>query len=183
YPENYAKMRYVENHDQARVMAVAGSRQQALAWTAFEAFNKGPFLIYAGQESAARHTPSLFDKDPVEWGSYELSPFLTRLMQLKKDPAQTEGQFVVTAAEPCIQAAWVKRGGSLYGVFNVAGKHGQVKAHLPDGRYADLLGGPEVEVTRGHLSAPESAAVVRCEAALQLEPFYSDLLDLNIDRD
>ena len=40
YPGNFVKMRYVENHDQARIMAVAKSRAQALAWTAFEAFTK-----------------------------------------------------------------------------------------------------------------------------------------------
>jgi glycosidase len=61
YPANFVKMHYAENHDQARIMALAPSRAQALAWTAFQAFNKGAFLIYAGQESAATHTPSLFD--------------------------------------------------------------------------------------------------------------------------
>ena len=181
YPGNFVKMRYVENHDQARIVAMAKSRPQALAWTAFEAFNKGAFLIYGGQESAARHTPSLFDKDPVAWGNYELTPFLKRLAELKKDPAQVEGKFVIVDAEPAIQAAWVWPGGSLYGVFNVAGSRGQAEVKLPDGRYADLLGGPAVEVSGGHMIVPESAAIVRCSGSLELAPFYSDLLDLNID--
>src|SRR5690606_36653777 len=61
YPASYIKMRCVENHDQKRIMDLAPTRNQALAWTAFEAFNRGAFLIYGGQESAAAITPSLFD--------------------------------------------------------------------------------------------------------------------------
>jgi glycosidase len=45
YPENHVKMRCVENHDQARIMRLAPSRAQGMAWTAFQAFNKGSFLI------------------------------------------------------------------------------------------------------------------------------------------
>src|SRR5690606_18080771 len=88
YPQNFVKMRCVENHDQLRILKLAPSRSQALAWTAFAAFNRGAFLVYAGQESAATHTPSLFDIDKVEWGAYEFQTFLTRLAGLKKHPAQ-----------------------------------------------------------------------------------------------
>ncbi len=45
YPANFTKMRCVENHDQARIIELAPSRSQALAWTAFQAFNRGAFLI------------------------------------------------------------------------------------------------------------------------------------------
>ncbi|MCJ7625944.1 MAG: alpha-amylase family glycosyl hydrolase, partial [Anaerolineaceae bacterium] len=86
YPANYAKMRCVENHDQARILQFTPGRAQALAWTALIAFNKGPFFVYAGQEAAATHTPSLFDIDKVEWGDYSLQDFITRLARLKKDP-------------------------------------------------------------------------------------------------
>ncbi len=92
-PTNFVKLRCVENHDQARIMALAPSRTQALAWTAFQVFNKGAFLVYGGQESAAEHTPSLFDVDKVQWGDYPLLPFLTALARLKKDPALIHGQF------------------------------------------------------------------------------------------
>jgi glycosidase len=113
YPANYIKMRCAENHDQSRIMALAPSRAQALAWTAFLAFNKGAFLIYAGQESGATHTPSLFDVDRVAWGDYALQPFLTRLARLKKDPAQMTGEFVLLQAKPAIQAVWAHPDGGL----------------------------------------------------------------------
>ena len=84
YPENFIKMRCVENHDQPRLHKITGSKHKTLAWTAFMAFNKGPFFIYAGQESAATHTPSLFDIDKVEWGSYEFSEVLSTTGRAEK---------------------------------------------------------------------------------------------------
>ncbi len=179
YPANFVKLRYVENHDQPRVMAIAPSRAQALAWTAFQAFNKGAFLIYGGQESAAVHTPSLFDKDPIVWGNYELQPFLTHLARLKKDPAQAAGRFVLVEAGPAIQATWYLPGHSLYGVFNVSAAGGDVSVRLPDGGYTDLLSGATVRVQGSRMPIPDTAAILRYTGDINLEPFYSDLLDYN----
>ena len=177
YPANFVKLRCVENHDQPRIMALAPSRPQALAWTAFQAFNRGAFLIYAGQESAATHTPSLFDIDKVAWGRYELQPFLATLARLKKHAALVAGQFVVTAAEPAIQAGWTSAGEGLYGVFNVAAATGDVAVPLPDGEYGDLLNGRPVEVRGGRLALPEVATILHHTAALRLRPLSSELLD------
>lgn len=177
YPAHTIKMRCVENHDQPRIMALAPSRPQALAWTAFQAFNRGAFLIYAGQESAATHTPSLFDIDKVAWGRYELQPFLATLARLKKHAALVAGQFVVTAAEPAIQAGWTSAGEGLYGVFNVAAATGDVAVPLPDGEYGDLLNGRPVEVRGGRLALPEVATILHHTAALRLRPLSSELLD------
>lgn len=202
YPANYVKMRFVENHDRKRIMALAPSEEQALAWTAFEAFNKGAFLIYAGQESAATHTPSLFDVDKIAWssalgygeGGFALQPFLTRLAQLKKDPAQQSGRFALLAAEPAIQAAWqgapqklrVPRsqgGGGLYGVFNVGAAKGKVAVRLPDGTYEDALSGESVVVRsggtqpHGNLTLPRAAVILRYETEIDLKPFHALLLD------
>jgi glycosidase len=177
YPANFIKLRYVENHDQPRIMAFAPTRAQALAWTAFQCFNKGAFLLYGGQESAATHTPSLFDLDRVAWGSYELQPFLTVLAHLKKDPAQVAGSFVLVEAEPAIQATWYLPGSSLYGVFNVGAASSQVQVRVPDGSYLELLSGAAVRVQGGRMPVPDAAAILRYSDQIDLEPFYSDLLD------
>jgi glycosidase len=131
YPANCVKMRCVENHGQPRIMALAGSRERALAWTAFQAFNKGAFLLYAGQEVGATHTPSLFDVDKVAWGDCRLQPWIARLAKLKKHPAQMAGELVLLEAEPAIQAAWMHPDGGLYGVFNVRASKGEVSVRLP----------------------------------------------------
>lgn len=180
YPANFIKLRCVENHDNARIMALAPSRDRALAWTAFAAFNRGAFLIYAGQESAAAHTPSLFERDPIAWGDYELQPFLTALAGLKHDPAQAEGHFSLLAAEPLIQATWYRPGGSLYGLFNVAGAAGEAELRLPDGRYDDLLGGAPVVVRQGRAALPARAAILRYAAEIDSTSLHSEPLDYRI---
>lgn len=179
YPANYVKLRCVENHDQPRIMALASSPAQALAWTAFEAFNKGAFLIYAGQESAATHRPSLFEIDKVVWGQYSLQPFLTRLAWLKKDPAMVSGKLALMEAEPVIQAAWHLEGNNLFGIFNPSGATGKVPVRLPDGVYTDLLNLKEIPVANGLIEAPEAAYIVRCSAPLDRELIYSPLMDYN----
>jgi hypothetical protein len=177
FPENYVKMRCVENHDQARIMRLAPSRAQGMAWTAFQAFNRGPFLIYGGQESAVKHTPSLFEIDKVEWGDYNLQPFLTRLAKLKKDPAQVEGKFIVMQADPAIQASWEYQDRSLYGIFNTSGKTGYIMVNLPDGTYRDILNDGQVLVRGGKILLPEAASIVRYTDTILLRPAYSELLD------
>ena len=152
----------------------------ALAWTAFLAFNRGAFLLYGGQESAADRTPSLFDIDTVSWGAYELSPFLARLAALKKDPAQVSGRLVFLAAEPAIQAAWTHDDGSLYGVFNVAAASGDVEVGLPDGSYEDALGGGAVVVRDGRMRMPAEAVVLRVAGAPALVPWTTPLLDYHV---
>jgi hypothetical protein len=182
YPANFTKLRYVENHDQARIMALAPSRAQALAWTAFQAFNKGAFLIYGGQEAAAVHAPSLFDIDKVAWGDYEVQGFLATLARLKKAPALRSGQFVLLTDEPAVQATWHAPGASLYGVFNVGAASGAVPVHLPDGEYTDMLSATAVRVQHGQMEAPEAALILRCAGLHEVKPLYSDLLDYNVER-
>ncbi len=177
YPANAAKLRCVENHDTPRIMAFAPTRARALAWTAFQAFNRGAFLIYAGQESGATRRPSHVDVDRIAWGGYELQPFLTRLAALKKDRAQVAGRFVLLGDAPAIQAAWRLSGASLYGVFNVDGNAGDVAVQLPDGTYVDLLGGAALPVRAGRLRLPESAAILRYAEDIALTPLATALLD------
>jgi Alpha amylase, catalytic domain/Bacterial Alpha amylase C-terminal domain len=177
YPANFVKLRFVENHDQPRIMRLARGRSHALAWTAFQAFNKGAFLIHAGQESAAVHTPSLFDIDKVEWGDYELQSFIGTLAGLKQEPALREGTFTVLEDKPAIQAVWRHAAGSLYGIFNVSQASGQVRTSVPDGECADLLSGATVQVRDGMISLPDSTVILRVEAQADWKPFYSDLLD------
>lgn len=65
YPENYVKLRFLENHDQTRAAFLIPDAVDCVNWTAFTFFQKGLTLIYAGQEYYDDHLPSLFDKDDV----------------------------------------------------------------------------------------------------------------------
>jgi hypothetical protein len=191
YPGNFVKMRCVDNHDQARIQRIAPGPAQALAWTAFQAFNKGAFLIYAGQEAAEAHTPSLFEVDPIQWGDYSLQPFLAKLAALKKDPLMVAGNFIVTTTEPAVVALWERpesaglpdAPGGLLGIFNLAGGAGMVSVPLPDGDYTDLLSGQALAVQYGQAPVPESACIVRYDTPVNPRWFHSLLLDLHIPAD
>lgn len=177
FPSNYAKLRYVENHDTPRVMHFAPSRKQAQAWTAFAAFNKGPFFIYGGQESACQHRPSLFDIDKVDWGDYELQDFLTRLSGLKKHPAQQNGHLVFLQSEPALLACWVHGQQSLLGVFNPGSNQGETSAPIEDGDYQDLLADQVIAVKGGRISIPETAVILECSVPARPRPYRSPVMD------
>ncbi len=182
YPANYVKMRCVENHDQPRIMALAPSRAQALAWTAWQAFNKGALLFYAGQEAGATHRPSLFDVDKIDWDGYPLQPFLTRLARLKKQTALHDGTFTILSAAPAVQAVWWQPQGGLYGIFNVEANSGMTAVTLPDGVYHDLLSDEEVTVKAGQMRLPAAASILAFQEALpRPHPFFAPLLDTSLE--
>lgn len=183
YPETAAKLRCVENHDTARIMALAGEPSRAIAWTALAAFNRGAFLVHAGQEAGATHTPSLFERDPIRWNGHPLQGLLSRLGALKKTPAQVQGRLRFLAAEPLIQAAWEHGEAGLYGAFNVSGAGGTVPVQLPDGHYRDLLTDREVPVRGGRIPVPADAAVLAAGPLGELRGLFSPLLDYGLARE
>lgn len=186
-PANYAKLRFVENHDQFRIMRFAPSQARARAWTALMAFSRGPFMVYAGQESAARTWPTLFDRAPIRWGGYVLTDFLRTLNGLKTHPAMRHGDFWILDDEPLVQAVWASpagdhlapiQGSGLYGVFNVDGYRGRARVQLPDGRYDDMISGEQVEVIRGRMRMPGPAVVVEFAEPFAAQLWRSTLLDV-----
>jgi len=177
YPQNYIKLRCVENHDKERIMSLAPSQSQALAWTAFQAFNKGAFLIYAGQESAAANNPSLFEIDKVDWGNYELQNYISKLMLLKKDIAQLEGRFVIVNSDSGIQAAWIHPEGSLYGMFNTEASKGKITVPLDDGIYKDLLSNRSIKIKKNKATWSEDVIIFRYKKSFNVRPFESYLIN------
>jgi hypothetical protein len=180
YRSGAEKVRFVENHDHGRILALAPGRDEALAWTAFQAFNRGAFLLCAGQEAATAHMPSLFERDPIDWGGYELQPKLTRMAALKKEPALRGGHFTITAAGSELQAAWQTEEESLYGIFDVLNRRGVYDVLLPDGYYPEALHGGHVEVQGGKCRLRDSYAVLRCRGN-GWKPFYSEVFDFSAE--
>lgn len=176
YPDNYVKMRYVENHDNDRIMAVAKNRNQALAWTALQAFNKGAWLIYGGQESACDHLPSLFEHEPVAWGNYELNDFIKKLALMKKHKAIRQGQLIWAAAQPAVLGIWHTHDESLAGIFNINNRIGNLKTNLPDGDYEDLLSGKKISIQGSEIALPENAVIFSCALSEKPLPYESLIL-------
>ena len=97
YPDNYVKVRYLENHDQPRAHFLIPQERCLRNWTAFQFFLKGAAMLYAGQEKGCTHCPGLFDRDTLIWSGHgddgadmDLSSLIRRLADMKKDPVFTD---------------------------------------------------------------------------------------------
>lgn len=154
YPSNYVKLRCLENHDNPRAAFIIPDEKQLMNWTAFLYFQKGMTLLYAGQEVCARHRPSLFEKDTVNWDTgKDLSGYLARLGKLKKHPALTGSRYEVRALPREVLLASHRSGGRrLLGVFSLRGEGCLAAVDVPDGTYTNLIDGSPVEVQDGALS-------------------------------
>lgn len=164
YPDNYVKARFLENHDRHRAAFLLRDEKALRNWTAFQYFQKGAALVYAGQEKGCMHTPSLFDKDTVTWRndddpSLDLSPLLRQLYDIKQAAIFSEGRYHVTDLPGDVMAATYTEPGSdcpaMVGVFSLRGQAAVAEVgplSIPDGIYTDQLSGKTVEVFQGLLS-------------------------------
>nr|WP_325182569.1 alpha-amylase family glycosyl hydrolase [uncultured Oscillibacter sp.] len=153
YPENYVKLRFLENHDRLRAAFLIPDGKSLANWTAFLYFQKGMTLLYGGQERSCVHLPSLFDKDSVDWTSGpDRGEELRRLSRMKKHPLLADGAYHVRAlAGDILQAVHWAGGRQLTGVFSVRGTRAPVAVDAPDGRYPNLAGEGEIEVKFGRV--------------------------------
>lgn len=153
YPENYVKLRFLENHDQPRAASLIPDERALENWTAFLFFQKGMTLLYGGQERTCAHLPSLFDRDGVDWTSGpDREERLRRLAALKRLPLLSSGAYQVDALPGELLRAVYRDGErKLVGVFSMKGVPGQAEVPVPDGRYEELAGGGEVEVQNGRV--------------------------------
>lgn len=154
YPDNYVKLRCLENHDNARAKFIIPDEMALRNWTAFIYFQKGMTLLYAGQEMECSHLPSLFNRDIVDWrGEGDLTGLLTILGKLKKHPLLQDSRYEVRALPHDVLYATHSKGGrKLIGVFSMKGVCSLMDTEAPSGRYVNLVDGSEVEVHNGKLS-------------------------------
>ena len=163
YPDNYLKLRGLENHDRARAAQVCGSEQMLRNWTAFCYFQKGLTMLYAGQEVEASHTPSLFDKDTINWNTgKDLTGLLKKLAAIKRDPLFANSRYTVTALPHDVLLATHTMGGEkAVGIFSLRGEHALVEPGIPDGIYENRITGESVEVHAGMLAVTCEPIIIR----------------------
>ncbi len=151
YPDNFIKLRFLENHDRARAAFAIPGVQARQNWTAFLYFQKGMTLLYNGQEVECVHRPSLFDKDDIDWrGQTDITEELKNLARLKKHPLLTDSRYEVKALPHDILYAVHQKGDrQLAGIFSLRGEASSVRVDLPDGVYTNLLTQAPVEVYEG----------------------------------
>lgn len=151
YPDNYVKLRFLENHDNSRAGFLVQGEQKLKNWIAFNYFQKGMTLLYAGEEFGISHLPSLFERDTIEWNTdTDFSAFLAGLYKLKKNPLMTDSTYRV-AAKPndVLCAVHEKNASKMIGIFSVGGRASLVAVDVAEGVYTNLLTQKQIEVHRG----------------------------------
>lgn len=96
YPADAYRLRFTSNHDfnswHGTDAELYGDAYPALAVLSFTL--PGMPLIYNGQESRLTRRLAFFEKDPIDWKTYELSDFYRGLAALKhRHPALAAGQY------------------------------------------------------------------------------------------
>ena len=163
YPQNYDKMRCLENHDQPRICHYVKNRSDLENYTAFLYFLKGSTLIYAGQEFGCDETPSLFDKDvfPRNTG-IDLSNLLAKLDTIKKTVLDDDDYFKADADDEN-DIAILERDNNKskkVGIFSLKSKSADVKVDLPDGDYKNEISGETVAVSNGKIHCNGNAIII-----------------------
>lgn len=164
YPQNYDKMRCLENHDQPRICHYVKNRSDLENYTAFLYFLKGSTLIYAGQEFGCDETPSLFDKDvfPRNTG-IDLSNLFAKLDTIKKTILDDDDYFRADADDEN-DIAILERDNNKskkVGIFSLKSKSADVKVDLPDGDYKNEISGETVTVSNGKIHCDGKAIIIR----------------------
>ncbi len=166
YPENYNKIRFLENHDQPRIASFVTKESDLVSFTALLYFLKGATLLYAGQETANTHTPSLFEQEPVDWHTgRDLSPLLARLAAIKHEVLSPDDSFTAAADDENHIALLERenRERRVLGVFPLRSARARVPVNAPDGSYEDLIAGGGVLVENGTIFCAERPVIFTVE--------------------
>jgi alpha-amylase len=87
-PANAMRMYFTTNHDENSWNGTEFERfgqgyKTFAVWT--QTMYRSIPLVYSGQESANKKRIQFFEKDPIQWGKYELASFYKTLLELRKN--------------------------------------------------------------------------------------------------
>lgn len=154
YPANYIKLHYLENHDQPRIAQRINDAQTMKHWIAFSCFQRGAVLFYNGQERMAHHTPSLFEREVIDWqAGTDLSEWISTCVSAMKKYLPESGRYRLLADEETNTVVLTHRTDSCTIVAittlrpqptGVLTQHG-----LADGTYRNVLTGASLTIQNG----------------------------------
>ena len=154
YPDNYIKMRCLENHDRPRIASLVQDEKALKNFTAMLFFLKGSTLLYAGQEYQNSHLPSLFEKDVISRDpARDQSSYLSHLASIKKTALSSRDYFTAAADDENNTAILYRDDGKIRkaGIFSLSGKHNTVNVKLKDDNYVNLITGETISLRNGKL--------------------------------
>lgn len=163
YPDNYIKLRFLENHDQPRIASKVKDFDLLKAWTEFLYFQKGTTLIYNGQESLESHTTSLFDIDKINIKNQnkELVELMQKLYEIKQMNIIKEGYYdikIISNTEVVI-ASYELKNEKLIGIFNLSENIYEV--NLKNEKYLNLIDNEVICILNGKVKLNKNALILK----------------------
>lgn len=153
YPENYVKLRFLENHDQPRISSLIREETDLFNYTAYLYFAKGATMLYAGQEFREDKRPSLFEKETIRRNEIlDISSWLGEFARIKKEELSDQDLVEFFADDENDILAVLRDDGvkRKIGIFCLKSTHARLRVpFLKDGKYVNLLNDAEMEFKGG----------------------------------
>jgi glycosidase len=164
YQENYVKLKFLENHDNPRASYMINDKSRLWNWTAFMYFQKGAVLLYAGQESYDKKTPSLFEKDEVNWENrdIEYEKFIKKLGKIKKE-LPVNGKYSIEYDEKLgvVISKWENSEFEWIGIFDLENKSIEKNIPIKYSYYKDLMTGSKCKFENRYIRVDGKPFVLR----------------------
>lgn len=163
FPGNYVKMRFLENHDNARMMSLMHSESEAVNALTWIFMQRGIPLIYNGQEFSAEHQPSLFDRDVMVNDRHgDLTALIQKLVAIKHEPLMRAADYQLAVVEDgIIKVSYQAAGAALTAWIPLKGQVTTVKTTLPDDHYQNILTDTAVEVNNHQLQVNGQPVLIK----------------------
>jgi len=163
YPDNYVKVRNLENHDFGRFAKMVDNNQEKIIqWLALNFFSKGATMIYAGQEAMDDHLPDLFNKDTVHWDGPDLSKKIKKLHALTASDLTAYGAYDIHLSDKDVYVGTYQyHQEKLVGIFNVGLDQGDLQVPLEDGTYINLFNQENINIKDGLMTLINQPVIIK----------------------
>ncbi len=157
-------VRAIENHDRPRIASYSEHDSFTRSLLAYSFFTRGPAFVYSGEESKVMHMPSLFDKDTVDFSSFDKEYYLFYLKNVELKKREKNKKLILSSCYQNKEKGLVIK--NIYqddkdelGIFPLDDKPVIFHLDIKDGIYENLLGG-KVTVKGSSLETEEPIILV-----------------------
>ncbi len=159
YPEGFIKLRFLENHDQPRIASLVNDPRKLDLLTVMSFLIKGTTLVYAGQEARNEVTPSLFDKETVNWQTLDndYANLICFLSEWVKKDIVAKGNFDISAEGNLVKISYSYGNEELITWINF-GSHDHLLSSVEEENVICRLG--EVMVQNQHYIIKGNSAII-----------------------
>ncbi|WP_251899194.1 alpha-amylase family glycosyl hydrolase [Lactiplantibacillus paraplantarum] len=163
FPGNYVKMRFLENHDNARMMSLMHSEAEVVNNLTWIFMQRGIPLIYNGQEFLATHQPSLFDRDTMIHDRHgDVTSLIQKLVVIKQQTIMRAADYQVTVVEDgIIKVTYRANDQALTAWIPLKGQVATVTTQLGDSSYQNMLNDAVVTVKDNKITVNGQPIIVK----------------------